>query len=149
MFYSNRIWYCIRGSNCYNMFEPVSWEELVPYKKYQVVVRRSWETEDTVFNGFFSLGTITHVKRYEEEWDLICEMVTGYHLDKLVYSNYAIIPWGVHRVVKRDSRIYEVKLPYLNEIILTTLKRMCLRVIHENEVDTTPIAHLNIINTLK
>ena len=47
-------------------------------------------------------------------------------------------------------RIDEIKLPYLNGIILTkqTLKRTCWKVIQENELDITPIAHLYITQIL-
>jgi len=52
--------------------------------------------------------------------------------------------------VKRGASIYEVKLPYLNEIRgVLTLSQMCWKVIEENEVDTTSIKDLNITNPLK
>ena len=150
MSYPNRIWYHKRGNNSYNMFQRVSWPELVSYKKYRVREKRCeysrlWLKEDRVFNGFV---TIDQNQRERYKHFRFKQFVTGYHHATL-YGLSCHVPNSTH-TVKRGASIYEVKLPYLNEIRgVLTLSQMCWKVIEENEVDTTSIKDLNITNPLK
>ena len=126
------------------MFQGVSWPELVSYKKYRVIEKR-WLKEDRVFNGFV---TIDQNQRERYKHFILKQFVTGYHHATL-YGLSCHVPNSIH-TVKRGARIYEVKLPYLQEIRgVLTLSQMCWKVIEENKVDTTSIKDLDITNPLK
>lgn len=99
------------------MFQRVSWPELVSYKKYRVIEKRceySWFKEDRVFNGFV---TIDQNQRERDKHFRFKQFVTGYQHVVFGIGNSTHIYIGNNtHTVERGARIYEVKLPYLQEI---------------------------------
>ena len=118
------------------MFQQVLWSDLVTYKVYRVI-RSGLYVND--FHGF-----LVSNRNLEDRFQLFS---TGYHFVQFTPNNLANVSNDLYHVKVSTSIVYEIKLPYLQQLKgVAKLTDMCWKVIEENNVDITSIKHLNIID---
>ena len=122
------------------MFKQVSWSDLVTYKVYRVKRSGLYVDGSNDFHGF-----LVSNRNLEQRFQLFS---TGYHWLQFTLTLRTHISNDLHMVEEHGSLVYEIKLPYLQQIKgVAKLTDMCWKVIEENNVDITSIKHLTIVRS--